>query len=67
MDPKVAKRLERELEKAIIEVVCRLGLKKLPLLPSHRTMTLMAKAAVAVYEEAMDSPEDSTSTEEEKE
>ena len=67
MDPKVAKRLERELEKAIIEVVCRLGLKKLPLLPSQGTMTMMAKAAVAVYEEAMDSPEDSTSTEEEKE
>ena len=60
MDPKVAKRLERELEKAIIEVVCRLGLKKLPLLPSQGTMTMMAKAAVAVYEKAVDSPEDVT-------
>ena len=69
MDPKVAKRLERELEKAVIEVVCRLGLKKLPLLPAHRTMTLMAKAAVAVYEQAVDSPEDKApqdSTEENK-
>jgi hypothetical protein len=58
MDHKVVKRLEREIEKAIIEVVCRLGLKKLPLLPAHRTMTMMAKAAVAVYEEAVDRPED---------
>ena len=56
MDPKVAKRLERELEKAIIEVVCRLGLKKLPLLPSHQTTHMMAKAAVAVYEAAVDEP-----------
>jgi len=28
--------------------VCRL--KKLPLLPSHHTMEMMAKAATAVYE-----------------
>jgi hypothetical protein len=58
MDQKVAKRLEREIEKAIIEVICRLGLKRLPLLPAHRTMTMMAKAAVAVYEQAVDSPDD---------
>jgi hypothetical protein len=52
MDPKVAKSLEREIEKAIIEVICRMGLKKLPLLPAHRTMTTIAKAAVAVYKAA---------------
>jgi hypothetical protein len=58
MDQKVSKKLEREIEKAIIEVICRLGLKKLPLLLAHRTMTMMAKAAVAVYEQAVDSPDD---------
>jgi hypothetical protein len=58
MDQKVVKRLEREIEKAIIEVICRLGLKKLPFLPAHRTMTMMAKAAVAVYMEAVDSPDE---------
>jgi hypothetical protein len=60
MDPKVAKRPEREPEKAIIEVVCRLGLKRLPLPPAHRTLTMMAKAAVAVYQQAVDNPEDET-------
>jgi hypothetical protein len=38
---------------AIIEVICRPGLKKLPLLPSHHTMAMMAKAATAVYEEVV--------------
>ena len=60
MDPKVARRLERELEKAITEVVRRLRLKELPLLPAHQTMKDMAKAAVAVYETAVGGPEDST-------
>ena len=38
----------------------RLGRNKLPLLPSHQTMRMMAKAAVAVYEAAADKhrPED---------
>jgi hypothetical protein len=31
-----------------------MGLKKLPLLPSRHTMHLMAKAAVTVYEAAVD-------------
>jgi len=56
VDPKVASRLEREIEKAIIEIIIRLGLKKLPLLPAHQTMKMMAKAAVAVYQEAVDRP-----------
>jgi hypothetical protein len=43
MDKKKAAKLERHLEKAIIEVICRLGLKNLPLLPAHRTMKEMAR------------------------
>jgi len=31
-----------------------MGLKKLPLLPSQHTMHLMAKAAVTVYEAAVE-------------
>jgi hypothetical protein len=62
MDQKVVGKLEREIELAIAGVVARLGLKKLPLLPSHRTLRLMARAAVAVYEEAVASP-DGSSTE----
>jgi hypothetical protein len=64
MDLKKAARLERHLEKALIEVICKLGLKNLPLLPAHRTVPLMAKAAVAVYEKAADEPDDGTSSEE---
>jgi hypothetical protein len=54
MDHKAVERLEREIERAIAGVVVGLGLKKLPLLPSQRTMHLMAKAAVAVYEASAD-------------
>ena len=53
MDQKtVRKLLEKEIEKAVAEVIFRLGLGKLPLLPSQHTMQMMAKAAVAVYEVA---------------
>jgi hypothetical protein len=55
MDQKIVRRLEKELVKAIADaVIVRLGLKHLPLLPSHRTLEMMAKAAVAVYEGAVD-------------
>jgi hypothetical protein len=54
MDEKTVGSLERELEEAIAEVIVRMGLKKLPLLPARRTMHLMAKAAVAVYEAVVD-------------
>jgi hypothetical protein len=50
MDPKTVEKLEGEIEKAIAHVVNRMGLKRLLLLPSPRTMHLMAKAAVSVYE-----------------
>lgn len=58
MDPKKAAKLERHLQKSIIEIICRLGLKNLPLLPAHETITEMAKAAVAVYEKAVSKPDD---------
>jgi hypothetical protein len=48
MDQKKARKLEEELAKAIGEIVCRLGLRRLPLLPSNKTMQEMARAAVAV-------------------
>lgn len=50
MAQKTVRRLERELYEAIADVICRLGLKRLPLLPSQHTMEAMAKAAVAVYD-----------------
>jgi hypothetical protein len=63
MDQKKVRKLEEELVKAIREVVCRLGLRRLPLLPSHKTMQEMARAAVAVYEADVDRPkEDAHST-----
>jgi hypothetical protein len=54
MDEKTVHSLERELEDAIAQTIVRMGLKKLPLLPARRTMHLMAKAAVAVYEAVVD-------------
>jgi hypothetical protein len=57
MDPKTVHKLEEAPEKAIADVICRLGLKKLPLLPPQRTMEMMAKAAVAVYEGAVEEHE----------
>ena len=54
MDQKVVRKLEEEIEDAVAEVVRRLGLKHLPLLPSQQTMHLMAKAAVTVYEAAVE-------------
>jgi hypothetical protein len=57
MDPKTVRKLEEALEEPILDVVCRLGLKKLPLLPSHGTVQMMAKAAVAVYEAAVEEHE----------
>ena len=56
MDRKIVRRLEKELLKAIADVIARIGLRGLPLLPSHRTLEMMAKAAVAVYEGAVARP-----------
>ncbi len=54
MDEKTVRKLEKRIEKAILEVISDMGLKRLPLLPSQLTMQLMAKAAVAVYEAAVE-------------
>ncbi len=54
MNSKTVHKLEKSLEKPILDVMCDMGLKKLPLLPSHGTIQMMAKAAVAVYEAAVE-------------
>ena len=54
MEQQIVKKLEREIEEAIVEVITKMGLKRLPLLPSHQTIHLMSKAAVTVYETAVE-------------
>lgn len=54
MEQKIVKKLESEIEEAIAEVIVKMGLKRLPLLPSQQTMHLMSKAAVTVYETAVE-------------
>ena len=54
MDEKTVRKLEKRIETAVFEVVSDMGLKRLPLLPSQQTMHLMAKAAVAVCEAAVE-------------
>ena len=54
MDPKIVKNLEAKIEEAVAEVIISMGLKRLPLLPNRQTMHLMAKAAVTVYETAVE-------------
>jgi hypothetical protein len=58
MDQKTVNKLEKEIEKTIADIIIRMGLKKLPVLPSQHTMHMMAKAAVAVYEATADSGDD---------
>ena len=58
MDHKIVEKLEREIEDAIAEIIRQLGPNKLPLKPSPRTMHLMAKAAVTVYESAVENCEE---------
>lgn len=57
MEQKIVKKLEAEIEEAIAEVIMKMGLKRLPLLPSQQTMHLMSKAAVTVYETAVENHE----------
>ena len=54
MDHKIVQKLEAKIEDAIAEVMVKMGLKRLPLLPSHHTYQMMAKAAVAAYEAAVE-------------
>ncbi|MEZ6154034.1 MAG: hypothetical protein R3C09_28390 [Pirellulaceae bacterium] len=58
MDPKTVSKLEEKIEEAIAEVILRMGLNKLPLLPARHTMHHMAKAAVSVYEAVAESRKD---------
>jgi hypothetical protein len=54
MESKTVEKLEEKIEEAIAEIILKMGLKKLPLLPARHTMHLMSKAAVAVYEAAVE-------------
>jgi hypothetical protein len=54
MDPMTVEQLEGKIEEAIAEVIVKMGVRELPLLPSPHTMHLMAKAAVTVYEAAVE-------------
>jgi transcriptional regulator of met regulon len=54
MDPKTIENLEEKIEEGIAKITVKMGLKKLPILPDRRTMHLMAKAAVTVYEAAVE-------------
>lgn len=54
MEPKTVEKLEERIEEAIAEIIAKMDVKKLPLLPARHTMHLMAKAAVTVYEAAVE-------------
>lgn len=54
MEPKIVEKLEQKIKDAIAEVIVQTSIKKLPLLPSDHTVHLMAKAAVTVYEAAVE-------------
>jgi hypothetical protein len=54
MDHKTVEKLEDRIEDPIARIVVDMGLKRLPLLPSRHTMHLMAKAAVTVYDAAVE-------------
>ena len=54
LDQRTVAQMEQELLEAIVKVIVSMGLKRLPLLPSQHTMHLMAKAATAVYESAVE-------------
>jgi hypothetical protein len=54
MDQKTVEKLEGKIEETIAEIIVKMGLKTLPLPPSLQTMHLIAKAAVAVYEAAVE-------------
>jgi hypothetical protein len=57
MDPKTVEKLEGKIEDAIAEIILKMGHNRLTLLPSRHTMHLMATAAVAEYETAVENCE----------
>lgn len=54
MDPRTVEKLEEKLKEAIAEVIMKMGLKRLPLLPSDPTLNMMVKATTDVYEVAVE-------------
>jgi len=58
MDQKTVSKLEENIEEAIAQVILKLSLDRLPLLPARHTMHHMAKAAVSVYEAVVESRQD---------
>jgi hypothetical protein len=54
VDHRVVEQLEDKIERSVALICQSMGKGELPLLPSPRTMHLMAKAAVAVYEAAVE-------------
>lgn len=54
MDQETVRRLEDEIELAISRALKKLGQKQLPLLPTDQTVHLMSKAAVTVFEAAVE-------------
>ena len=50
MEQRVVSSLERKIEKAIAETIMDMGLKRLPQLPSQRTMHLMAIKPFSVWD-----------------
>ncbi len=54
MDQKDVNRLESDIEQVIAEVMMKLSPKQFPISPSRQTIHLMSKAAVTVYEAAVE-------------
>lgn len=54
MDQEQVEKLEDRIQESIAEICRKLGRRNLPRLPERRTMHLMAKAAVAVYEATLE-------------
>jgi hypothetical protein len=54
MDHKQVEQLERRIEEELAAIMDDMNARHLPLVPSPRTLHLMAKAAVTVYEAAVD-------------
>ena len=54
MDQRTVSRLEKEVEDSIADAIKKTGATRLPVSPTQRTIHLMAKAAVTVYEAAVE-------------
>ena len=54
MDKANVEQLEEAIQESIAAAIKPIGMRRLPLKPTKRTLHLMAKAAVAVYEAAVE-------------